>query len=377
MIQRRTLLGGLGYLGFSAASGAQGLLSHEQLFNAGLILPPGPPGRCDDQRIGGPVVRWVAEEQHWRMWYYGRDATFPKDMAPPFGTGSITTASSTDGVNWTRIEGPLARGAVMVPTDEISAFDSGHIGTGDVIRHGDEWLMAYFGGNQEAVTEAAPLFDGKGLVVRPGIARSKDGFNWQRVRGNAQGGAALNVHPGDVYAAFPSLIHDGDRFLMFYTSVDKGARYWRSRMATSTDALHWKPLPDLRWEEEPALFETGGVITRDIQPNPFADDPPWLMVYTAKDGRAEAKGRRSIGIAVSEDLITWRKLFREPIFTVGRDGAWDHSGVAVPRLLVTDTQVRLYYYGWSDGGFNTPAQRGIGCATASRDDPWRLRRYMG
>ena len=376
MIHRRAFLGGLGGLGIAAAtSHAQAPVSHEQLFRAGLILPPGPAGRCDDRRIGGPVVRWDPTERRWRMWYYGRDATFPKDMAPPFGTGSIATASSTDGLNWTRIQGPLARGAVMVPSNEDAAFDSGHVGTGDVVRHGDEWIMAYFGGNQETATEAAPLFDGKGLVVRPGLARSTDGLRWQRMSGDAEGGAALSVHPGDVYAAFPSLVHDGDRWLMFYTSVDKGARYWRSRIATSTDARHWTVLPDLRWEEEPALFETGGVITRDIQRNPFAEDPPWLMVYTAKDGRAETKGRRSIGLAVSEDLMTWRKLSREPIFTVGRDGAWDHSGVAVPRLIVTDTDVRLYYYGWSDGGFNAPAQRGIGCAVAPRDDPWRLRRH--
>jgi len=379
LIERRAFLGGLGCLGVSAATRAQLPVSHDKLFSAGLILPPGPPGRCDDQRIGGPVVRWVPEEQRWRMWYYGRHAGFPKDMAPPFGTGSIAAASSVDGLNWERIGGPLARGAVMVPADDMAAFDSGHVGLGDVIRYRDEWLMAYFGGNQEAPTDAAPLFDGKGLVVRPGMARSADGLHWERLRGNANGGAALDVHPGDVYGAFPSLVHDpdGGRLLMFYTSVDKGARYWRSRMAASTDARNWTPLPDLHWQEDPALFESGGVITRDIQPNPFADDPPWLMVYTAKDGRAETKGRRSIGIAVSEDLLSWRKLFREPIFTVGRDGAWDHHGVAVPRLIVDDTQVKLYYYGWYDGGFNTPPQRGIGCAVATRDDPWRLRRYSG
>lgn len=375
-MRRRGFISSLGCLGISATTrrlhGA--IAGDEQLFNAGLILPPGPAGRCDDQRIGGPVVRWAPDEQRWRMWYYGRDQTFPTDMAPPFGTGSIATAASQDGVNWQRLDGPLAGGAVMTPANETAAFDSGHVGTGDVIRHGDEWLMVYFGGNQEAATQAAPLFQGKGLVVRPGVARSTDGFNWRRVPGDAHGGAVLDVQPGDVYAAFPNVVYDGERFLMYYTSVDKQARYWRTRMATSLDAKHWTRLADLQWDEEPDLFESGGVITRDIQRNPFADDPPWLMVYTAKDGRAETHSRRSVGVAVSEDLITWRKLFRHPVFTVGREGAWDHAGVAVPHLIVTDTQVRLYYYGWSDDSFVGNPQRGIGCAIAPRDDPWRLRR---
>ena len=36
---------------------ARGSDADERLFQAGLSLPVGPAGRCDEARVGGPVVR--------------------------------------------------------------------------------------------------------------------------------------------------------------------------------------------------------------------------------------------------------------------------------------------------------------------------------
>ena len=375
MIPRREFVTGLGGLALSA--GAPRLVRSETdgIFRAGMVLSPGPEGRCDDARVGGPVVRWDASQQQWRMWYYCRSSRFPGDMAPEFGSGSIATAESTDGFRWQRVDGPLAEGAVFTPSENPGAFDTGHVATGDVVRDGDGWLMAYFAGNSEVPQGAKPMHTGKGYLLRIGVARSDDGMRWRRLPGPETGGAVIDVPAGDVYAAFPGVYRDGDRYLLYYTTVDKQARYWRQRIAVSSDGDSWASLGDMKWLDEPELFEGGGTITRDVMRNPFAEDPPWLMVYTAKDGRSESGARRSIGVAVSEDAITWRRLFRQPVFWVGREGAWDHGGVAVPRLVVTDEDVRLYYYGWSDQTYAGPAQRGIGCAVASLDEPWRFRRY--
>ncbi|MEE8577327.1 MAG: hypothetical protein V3T31_08720, partial [candidate division Zixibacteria bacterium] len=83
---------------------------------AGLILTESDTARCDDFRIGGPVVRWDDQLDIWRMWYYCRSADFPINLAPAFGTGSIATAISQDGLTWKRIDGPLDRGAVLLPS---------------------------------------------------------------------------------------------------------------------------------------------------------------------------------------------------------------------------------------------------------------------
>jgi predicted GH43/DUF377 family glycosyl hydrolase len=374
MIDRRNFLVGLAALGGAPLAEAQVFMSSERLFSAGLVLPPGPAGRCDDDRLGGPVIRWDEAIRRWRMWYYGRSAEFPKGVAPAFGTGSIATAVSDDGIRWTRVDGPLKGGAVLMPSSDPSAFDTAHIGTGDVIRQGDSWWMVYFGGNDEIPTGTPPTYRETGYRLRIGLARSRDGLNWTRVPGAAAGGAIIDVLDEDVYSAFPSILHDGKRFMVHYTSVDKLGRYWRSRIATSPDGKTWKPLGDLQWDNEPALFEAGGVITRSPMRNPMKDGPAWLMLYTAKDGRAETLARRSICVAVSDDAVTWRRLFDTPIFTVGAEGAWDHAGVAVPRLTVTDNGWLLHYYGWSDETFAAHPARGIGCAVSVSGDLQRFRR---
>jgi len=375
---------GLSTVGAAAGGLAPGLLqargpaADEKLFEAGLSLPVGPAGRCDESRVGGPVVRWDAAISQWRMWYYCRDTTFPAGLAPAFGSGSLATATSPDGVRWTRVDGPAARGAVLAPSPNREDFDSLHIATGDVIRHGDEWLMCYHGGNYETPQgdDLDAEYRFQGYVLRVGLARSRDGVNWTRIRGKANGGAILEVPQGDVYAGFPNFIHDGKRFVLYYTTCDHEGRWYRSRIITSTDLTNWTAAGDLEWQDDPLPYEGGGVITRDVLPNPLRGGPRWLMVYTAKDGRAETAARRSIGVAVSDDLLAWRRLYDEPVFHVGRHGAWDSAGAANPRLVVTPRDMRLYYYGWSDKSYLGHPARGIGCAIAPGREFFRFRRAV-
>jgi predicted GH43/DUF377 family glycosyl hydrolase len=382
MMQRREFLSTLGAAAAAGASGvgaARGPEADEALFTAGLSLPVGPAGRCDDARIGGPVVRWDEALGQWRMWYYCRDNTFPAGMAPAFGSGSLATATSKDGFRWTRVDGPLAGGAVMVPSANRDDFDSTHIATGDVIRHGDEWLMVYHAGNHE-VPQGEGLdaeYRFPGYVLRLGLARSRDGVNWTRLRGNATGGAILEVPPGDVYAAFPNFIHDGKRFLLYYTTVDREGRWYRTRMAASTDLAKWESIGDLVMEDDPLPFEGGGMITRDVVRNPLAGGKRWLMVYTAKDGRPETNARRSVAVAVSDDGLRWSRLYDQAVLSVGRKGSWDGAGTANPRLVVTPRDMRIYYYGWSDKTYLAHPARGIGCAVAMGRNFAKFRRIAG
>jgi hypothetical protein len=170
------------------------------------------------------------------------------------------------------------------------------------------------------------------------------------------------------------MLHDGKRFIVQYTTVDREGRWYRTRIISSTDLVDWKSEGDLAWENDPLPFEGGGIITRDVVPNPLGNGPKWLMVYTAKDGRAETQARRSVAVAVSDDALSWRRLHDEPVFFVGRHGGWDSAGVANPRLVVTDKDMRIYYYGWSDKSFLGHPARGIGCAIAPGRDLRRFRR---
>lgn len=337
--------------------------------NPGLVFGQGPEGRFDDAKIGGPSVIWNAEKRQWWMYYYGRNKRFPEDVAPEFGTGSIGLATSDDGINWQRHEGHLEGGAILTPSDDPDAFDSQFVGTGEVFRHGDKWIMAYFGGDS-----SIPLqIDGKdvwnsyrfkGYRSRPGIATSRDGLHWERVRGSGTGGAAVDI--GDaIYAAFPAILHDGEQFLIYYSAIPVGTAFWETRIAGSTDLVKWKDLGTLRWEDGPRIWERRGMVSRQIVPNRLTDDGKWLMIYTGLDGRY-ATMLRQMGAAVSDDGINWRHLTEEPFFYPSSLDRWDGAGVAYANLVEAGDELRMYYYGFADKTVTDRANRGIGLAI-SRD----------
>ncbi len=255
-----------------------------------------------------------------------------------------------------------------VADQDASVFDARHIGTGDVLYRQGRWLMAYFAGNDEVPTDCAPLYREPGYLLRIGLASSVDGLCWQRL--SSEPVAAPG--PNEVYAGFPGLIDEGGALYLHYTVVDPEGRHYQTRLQQSIDGREWRAMPHPFFEVDAPPHEAGGIITRDIVLSPEPALGRWLMVYTARDGRPETAERRSIGMAVSDDLLGWRRLWNEPVFTVGVRGAWDSGGVANPRLVITDNEYRLYYYGWSnDGGWSNDSAvehpcRGIGLAIAPR-----------
>lgn len=358
-------------LGAAASFGlaAGGLRAAPAVANPGLVFDVGPEGRFDDSKVGGPSVMWNAEKKQWWMYYYGRSKRYPEDIAPSFGMGSIGLATSEDGINWTRHQGHLAEGAIFTPSEDPAAFDSLMIGTGDVIRHGNEWIMAYYGSDSTIPREINgkkvwPSYQGRGYRLRPGIARSKDGIHWERVKGSGTQGAAVDI--GDaIYAAFPAIIHDGKRFLMHYSAIRVGTAFWETRIAASEDLVNWTSLGTLRWENGPRIWERRGMVSRQIIPNFLNKEGKWLMIYGGLDGRYKDM-LRVMGAAVSDDAINWRHLVEEPFFYPSALDRWDGAGVSIANLVRANGELRMYYYGFADSMVTDRPTRGIGLAV-SRD----------
>lgn len=378
-ITRRRLVSTIGALGATSLLTGRIAAGADLVSGApGYIFGKGPAGRCDDAANGSPIVKWHAAEGRWWMWYYCRDAAWPKDVAPAFGTGRVALAKSDDGIRWERFDGPLGKGSVMEPSPDPAAFDSSHIGSGDITFHDGEWLMWYFGGDGTSPTEIAgvPVPEGyraKGYRCRPGVARSRDGINWTRIKGSATGGAAVEV--GDyLYGAFPNGIHDGKRFLMYYSMLSPRFFYWETHVAESTDLVTWKPLGQMRWETEPAIWESGGSVTRHIIRNPQRSGPRWLMIYTALDGRFRFYPRL-LAAAVSDDAVVWRRLYDEPILAPGPLNTWDGGGTSYGHLVPFGRKLHLYYYGYRDSTSPYEPSRGIGLAISERSDLREFRKY--
>lgn len=376
---RRPFLRGAAAVGLaSVLPGRNAFARSAPLTDPGFILGKGPEGWCDEAKNGGAVVRWHEQDRKWWMWYYARDNNFPEDVAPLFGTGRIAVAKSDDGISWTRFKGPLTGGAVMEWSDNPDDFDATHVASGDVTYHNGEWLLWYFGGDSTIPGDlggyqAPNSYQHKGYRCRPGVARSKDGIHWERIRGTATGGASVDIDD-DVYGAFPNGIHDGDRFLMYYASISATAGYWETLVAESKDLKNWTRLGPIKWTQEPARWELAGSNTRHIIPNPDSSGPRWLMVYTALDGRV-AGYPRMIGAAVSDDALTWTRLYDEPIFHMGNYDRFDSGGVSYPQLTVHPSgAIYMYYYGFSVRTNTAGPTRGIGLAISEDGNLRNFRR---
>lgn len=344
----------------------------------GMILGKGPDGRCDDAKNGGPFVVWREDEKMWWLYYYCRSQDFPKDVAPGFGTGSIALAKSKDAMHWERYRGPLKGGAIMVPDSENrEAFDSEALGLGNVIYHDGEWIMTYFGGDSSVSTmidntEIHKGYQYKGYRCRPGIARSKDGINWTRVKGSSVGGASISGED-TVYCAFPSTFHDGEQFIMYYTALSPKFAYWDSRVAVSQNLVDWEERGSARWKQEPKNWERGGIVTRHVIKNPLSTGGKWLKTYAGLDNRF-FPSIRQVALATSDDGFLWDHLYDDPIFGPGTTHNWDGGGTAYPHIIEVGGNFHMYYYGFAHKNNKQPPGRGIGMAISNGKDMKSFRR---
>ncbi len=373
MISRRTLVTTAllpGVLG--ACGGYRGLYAAG---NAGHLFGVGPAGRCDDAKIGIGVPRWDAAERKFRMWYYCRDAQFAAEAPASLASGRVAMAESADGIHWQRVNGKLTKGAVLDVAPTRDEFDSLHVGVTDVIRDRDRdrWLMWTFGGNHEAFS-----MGGRSLVgyrMRAGLTASSDGVNWTRIRGPAAGGALVDIAAGDAFAAWPNGVrNERGQLVLFYTTTTGPSNYFHTHVTVSdSDGASWRPLGQLQWTDQPASWDVNGMMTRHVLANPFRG-PRWLMVYTALG--AAPKMERSIGAAVSDDLVRWSRLYDEPILTKADGVSWDSAGVSAPQLLVFKRRAMLYYLGLAPEGA-TGMPTGVGLAVSRSGSLKELRRYAG
>ena len=112
----------------------------------------------------------------------------------------------------------------------------------------------------------------------------------------------------------PFVLRRGDEYLLFYAGGDK---LGRRRICTAT-----APVNDVRvWKRNGPLFDPGPAGAFDetwcVLPCVHRIGGKWHLYYT---GRSADKGKglqgfRGIGLATSDDLVTWKRHSPEPILT--------------------------------------------------------------
>jgi predicted GH43/DUF377 family glycosyl hydrolase len=173
-------------------------------------------------------------------------------------------------------------------------------------------------------------FDGK--IWHTGLAISSDGIAWRKQ------GKILSPDPatweGNYIAANGSAIDSGSEILYYYQAGSPP----RIGLARASGAAGWhkqaRPVLDLgpygSWDErgvaDPYLFHAGDEV---------------YLFYVGMD-RAR---RQRLGVAVSDDYVTWHKLRSNPILELGEYGAFDENGLGEPAIWASDGYYWLLYTG--------------------------------
>jgi hypothetical protein len=342
----------------------------------GLLLSLGPQGAWDSAQVSCPRILRLAPDD-WRLWYYGRDPDFDPLVRLP--TGRIGLATSRDGLNWQRVRGPGALGSVLAPSPDPAAFDSAHVGLGDVHPAGSGFDMWYFGGPARTMEVAGLRVSGFPLAI--GKATSPDGLHWTRDPG-PDGGAWLSPGAPDEADAFmagwPQVLrlHDG-RWRMMYHSYLPAVNQFVICAAESADGRRWTKLGRIFGAGTPGSFDADGPATRHV----LWHDGRWVMFY-----EGFASMHASIGLAESRDGLEWQRI-PGPLpggaiicRSAPASGRWDAGAVGTPWVIpMEDGALRLYYVGADEREDRLEAEAGarhqIGLAVCAGGDLTRWQRW--
>lgn len=242
----------------------------------GSVLGPGGGTRIDRYGVSVPVV--LKDSGIFKMWYtgWGENNTV-------LGIGYAT---STDGRTWTRMDGPLSGGAVLLPSGVDGAFDRDIVPTAFVLKD-----LASTRSPCPGIEAGNPCYRMwfEGVNLNPayhydvGYATSPDGLHWTRIPGPQPTGGLLGTgwrRTYDEYSAgWPFVVKDGALYRMWYQSLNRPGNFSIGH-AVSPDGLAWErtsPLaPVWTGADDPGTFDPDDVTSVAV----MKDGPSYWMWYS-------------------------------------------------------------------------------------------------
>lgn len=217
-------------------------------------------------------------------------------------------------------------------------WDSGDVLNPTVIRQGDAYYNLYSG------------FDGK--TWHTGLAVSADGLAWRKE------GKILSPDPrtweGDAIAANGSAVADESGILYYY----QAGRPVEIGLARSANGHQWR-------RQGLQVLSAGPLGSWDergvADPEVIRIGRNFYMFYLGQD-RAR---RQRLGVATSDDGVTWYKLRRNPILELGAYGAFDENGLGEPAVWASNG-----YYWMLYTGQDRNAMRKLGMARSRNGVDW-------
>lgn len=210
----------------------------------------------------------------------------------------------------------------------------------------DTWYMSFIG------------FDGKGY--QSFVAESDDLLHWGNMRlAMGYGNQGEFDFGGRVIGAF--LYEDYD-IKARRTLKRKDRKYWTlygayprqggyelrpgyEGVACSADGLTWR-----RAQEEPILSvhqEDCGVWEKDCiyQPWVVEHDGRYCNFYNAANGHTE-----QLGLALSDDLLTWKRVAHNPVIPVGPEGSYNQNFSSDGKVFRDGDHWVMFFFGVGRSG---------------------------
>lgn len=114
----------------------------------------------------------------------------------------------------------------------------------------------------------------------------------------------------------------------------------------SRDLLHWEEYGELLRPGDGGAWERGGLYKSWL----LRHDGRYWLFYNAKD-RDDGRWTEQTGAAVSDDLLSWRRVAGEPLLPVGGPGTPDERFASDPCVLrAPDGTWVMFYFGLGMGG---------------------------
>jgi hypothetical protein len=229
-----------------------------------------------------------------------------------------------------------------------------------VFRHKNRWYMVYVQLENEPQGYTTQLAVSDNLVhwqpLGTILARG-DGDTWDKA--NAAGGIAL---AGARWGGDGTLdTHEGRYWMSYLGGAKPGYETppLSIGMASTSDpaaAAPWErlPTPVLRSDDKDVRpFETGTLFKSFVFRDPAATlGAPFVMYYNARP----ARGDETIGMAVSQDLRTWRRYGTDPVIVNSRPPDLKHGVISGdPQVVRLDDLWVMFYFGafWKSKAFDT------------------------
>ncbi len=231
-----------------------------------------------------------------------------------------------------------------------SGFDAGGVFDPAVVQVGGRWLL-YYSATEGDAHEFAEQLEHGSTAGQPtgeciGLAVSEDGVTFTR-------------HPeAPVLAArCPfAVVHEGTVHLFHVRVTDGG---YRIHVALSDDGVRFREVAEPVLDVGPSGSWDSHTVTT---PKVFRDGDRWCLSYAGDARRLDDPS--GIGLAYSEDLVTWRKFPGNPVFAVGTPRDFDSVSVASPVIRASGGGYEMWYAG-SDRSIRDGLHSQVGLARIS------------